>query len=90
MGAIEEKVAAQLRDPESAQFRNLHGEKTATCGEVNGKNAFGAYVGFRRFVHSDGSTIFESEEPVRPSIEEMTAYYNAVADFARAERRCYK
>lgn len=54
-----ETVASQLRDPESAQFRNIiKTEKTSllefgivtVCGEVNGKNAFGGYVGFQRFV----------------------------------------
>lgn len=54
-----EAVANQLRDPESAQFRNMtetrktslleHGVVTV-CGEVNGKNAYGGYVGFQRFV----------------------------------------
>ena len=41
----------QLRDPDSVQFR---AEKLARagwlCGELNGKNAYGAYTGFKRFV----------------------------------------
>lgn len=40
----------QMRDPESVQFRN---ERIAgdgwLCGELNGKNAYGAYSGFKRF-----------------------------------------
>ena len=44
-------VVRQLRDPDSVQFR---AEKLARagwlCGELNGKNAYGAYTGFKRFV----------------------------------------
>ncbi|MRW82934.1 hypothetical protein GJ698_02365 [Pseudoduganella sp. FT26W] len=44
-------VADKLNDPLSAQFRNdrLIAENWH-CGEVNGKNAMGGYVGFRRFI----------------------------------------
>ena len=43
-------VSANLKDPESAQFRNIR-ETTPgfLCGEVNAKNAMGGYVGFKRF-----------------------------------------
>ena len=44
-------VVQQLRDPDSVQFR---AEKLTRagwlCGELNGKNAYGAYAGFKRFV----------------------------------------
>lgn len=56
-------VRDQLKDPESAQFRNLqyyprvflgkNGEKTAIeatlCGEVNAKNSYGGYTGYHSF-----------------------------------------
>lgn len=53
-----EAVAAQLRDPESARFRSVaiyqridrHGQShTIVCGEVNGKNVYGGYVGYTEF-----------------------------------------
>lgn len=52
--AYEEKrargAAAQLLiDPGSAQFRNVASRETAICGEINGRNRMGAYVGFTRF-----------------------------------------
>lgn len=52
--AYEEKrargAAAQLLiDPGSAQFRNVTNRETAICGEINGRNRMGAYVGFTRF-----------------------------------------
>lgn len=53
-GAYHEKrakaAAAQLLiDPTSAQFRNVAAGDRAVCGEINGKNRMGAYVGFTRF-----------------------------------------
>lgn len=47
-------IASSLRDPSSAQFRNLHGYATSqgdriVCGEYNAKNGFGGYVGFASF-----------------------------------------
>lgn len=45
-----EAVAEKLNDPGSAQFRNERSEKGGwVCGEVNGKNAFGGYIGFKRY-----------------------------------------
>lgn len=42
-----------FKDPNAAQFRGLYvtkaGPALILCGEVNAKNGFGAYVGFRRF-----------------------------------------
>jgi hypothetical protein len=48
-------VSADLRDPDSAQWRNIRTAKwdngvTYVCGEVNAKNGFGAYGGFEPFV----------------------------------------
>lgn len=49
------KATYDLKDPESARFRNLFkfvGSRGATrvCGEINAKNSYGAYGGFQRFV----------------------------------------
>ena len=44
-------VAYDLMDPNSAQFRNVKiFGSSKVCGEVNGKNAVGAYTGFKWFV----------------------------------------
>ncbi|ADF60901.1 MULTISPECIES: hypothetical protein [Enterobacter cloacae complex] len=53
------EVAANLKDPASAQFRNVKVAKmmdadegrvfAIVCGEINGKNGFGAYAGFHPF-----------------------------------------
>lgn len=47
-------VVNKLRDPSSAQFRNVRriehsNGSTMFCGEVNGRNAYGGMSGFQRF-----------------------------------------
>lgn len=54
LSAVKSKVVYSFKDPGSAQFRNITAYRVATgdlavCGEVNGKNGFGAYVGFKTF-----------------------------------------
>jgi hypothetical protein len=46
-------VAATLKDPGSAQFSNLRLDGTILCGEVNGRNSFGAYTGADKFTATD-------------------------------------
>ncbi|PTX45607.1 hypothetical protein IQ03_04515 [Gemmobacter caeni] len=54
------QTAYNMKDPSSAQFRNLRGIRGKTskgqsmsyiCGEINGKNSFGGYVGFTPFIY---------------------------------------
>ena len=61
----EEAVRARLKDPESAQFQNQHvSAKGAGCGEVNSKNGFGGYTGFKRYIFAGKNlTVFESDMP---------------------------
>jgi hypothetical protein len=44
----------RLKDPDSAQFRNTYLSRKSgtpvTCGEVNSKNSFGGYSGFKLFL----------------------------------------
>lgn len=60
-----QSAADQLLDPKSAQFRNVRlipdakrsdAAGLGVCGEINGKNAYGAYAGFKRFVARRGET----------------------------------
>lgn len=52
-------VTASLKDPDSAQFRNQKGG----CGEVNAKNSFGGYSGFKRFIASGKDMVFMEGDP---------------------------
>ncbi|NCO87894.1 MAG: hypothetical protein GW886_14815 [Rhodobacterales bacterium] len=63
MAFVEAAVTDTMRDPASAQFRRWAGYALANgdsvaCGEVNGRNGFGGYVGFAPFyVRYAGSTL---------------------------------
>lgn len=57
-----EAVLSTLKDPDSAQFQNIKGY----CGEVNSKNSYGGYVGFKRYVSIDGAVLLENSEDVEP------------------------
>lgn len=45
-------LSKELKDPGSAVFRDLHwtadGERL--CGQVNARNGYGAYTGYKKFV----------------------------------------
>lgn len=58
-GAIEklkESLVTDFKDPDSVKFRSLklvdYKQSKVLCGELNGKNSYGAYVGYRPFAAS--------------------------------------
>lgn len=62
-------ITQNLKDPDAAKFRNIGIYKSTTgkggvsvCGEVNAKNSYGAYIGFRKFVVSDDLGAIDGEE----------------------------
>lgn len=64
LDAAKPQIAAQFRDPDAVQFKDLKVVGTEphryVCGAVNGKNGFGAYVGFTRFtadIEGTGKTV---------------------------------
>lgn len=59
----EKYVKEMLKDPDSAQFQNQFiGIKGAPCGEVNSRNSFGGYGGFKRYISAGkGATFLESD-----------------------------
>lgn len=77
--ALEDQARAamvdDLKDPFSAQFANLREVKMGTgivlCGDVNGKNGYGAYVGFRPFVAIGDTALIAKADP-SPAIEAAT------------------
>lgn len=81
--AIKEQIAYSFKDPSSAQFRgtffsvwkkkgNLaNGAETharAYCGQVNAKNSYGAYVGFRPFVVLSGTVAIGGNDNILSEI----------------------
>lgn len=62
----EDAIKAKLRDPDSAQFRNVEFHATGgipvVCGEVNGNNALGGKAGYERFIAAgDQIDVLESD-----------------------------
>jgi hypothetical protein len=61
-----DSLTRSFKDPGSVQFRGLFVSGKALhvlCGEVNGKNSYGAYVGFRRFYATGKSMLDSIESP---------------------------
>lgn len=69
-----QEVSRPFIDPDSANFRSLlitqGNARKSLCGEVNGKNRYGGYVGYRRFIVSFNT--LESKY-LTPSLEQSTA-----------------
>jgi hypothetical protein len=61
----EKYVREKVREPASAQFRNQFiGKQGAPCGEVNAKDAFGAYIGYQRYISvARDLTMLAQDEP---------------------------
>lgn len=64
--AAKAAVEAQLRDPGSVQYRNLqvaqHADGPMLCGELNAKNGYGGYTGYRQFISSTGSMVYLGDQ----------------------------
>ncbi len=45
----EDSVRQHVRDPDALEFRNVEERNGIVCGELNGKNPFGGYVGYSPF-----------------------------------------
>lgn len=63
-----EAVRSKLKDPNTAQFKNVYFHRGAkgipvSCGEVNSKNSFGGYTGFQKFISAGNPelTFIQSE-----------------------------
>ncbi|WP_143707469.1 hypothetical protein [Uliginosibacterium sp. TH139] len=59
-------LTRSFKDPASAVYRGMFVSKTAggllfLCGEVNAKNSYGAYVGFKRFYATHNSALSDVE-----------------------------
>lgn len=63
-----EAISQEIKDPSSAEFRNVQigagsgaRDLGTVCGEVNGKNSFGAYGTFRRFIYVKKAGVHQVE-----------------------------
>jgi len=74
--AVGDTLSRNLKDPSSVQVRNLRLVNTPNgplgCGQMNAKNSYGAYVGFRRFVASYNNAVIEEVGGKYREIDELT------------------
>lgn len=42
-------IRERLKDPDSAQFKDIYQASAPICEQVNAKNTLGGYTGFKRF-----------------------------------------
>lgn len=65
----QQAVRAMLKDPESANFKDVRisagFDFKVVCGQVNSKNGFGAYTGYQYFVSGGTSKTTYLQEQVR-------------------------
>ena len=69
-------VSRNLRDPESARFRDLrviHARVPGSpamyiCGAVNAKNGFGGYNGYKTFYANAFGPLFQGENPTKDAV----------------------
>ena len=84
--AAQDSIKATLKDPDSAKFQNIRiadydGGKVV-CGEINAKNSYGGYVGYKRFVAGiSGSTIFDTSSEYQDINDASNAGINAACGY---------
>lgn len=79
MTLAQESVRESMLDPSAAQFRNVRivnfESGKIICGEVNGKNAYGAYTGYRPFAAT--AHAYSIYDPTFSDNPSTTRAYNA-------------
>ncbi len=80
-------VTKDFLDPSSAQFDNIYSNDRCVTGKVNGKNSFGAYIGFQDFYFDSmlrrGKIAPAHVDPFSPSYSTYTAATDAFNDERR-------
>lgn len=75
--ATQKSIADSFKDPDSAKFRNVTvldaGKTKAICGEVNAKNSYGGYVGFRSFYKYEDSpnVVIKRGDPIMDKLVDL-------------------
>ena len=66
MEKSKDAARTRLKDPKSAEFKNVYFSDTGgtpmTCGQVNSKNSLGGYTGYQLFVASGDTLAFFEKE----------------------------
>ncbi|WES69663.1 hypothetical protein [Superficieibacter sp. HKU1] len=72
--AAQSEVRNLMKDPDSTTFRNLRGIINSqgvkyVCGEVNAKNSYGGYVGYKPFAFKDGHVSIDGDYRTSEDLE---------------------
>lgn len=77
-------VTKDFLDPSSAQFIDIYSNDRCVTGKVNGKNSFGAYIGFQDFYFDSklrrGKIAPAHVDPFSPSYSTYTSAIDAFND----------
>ena len=76
----QQAVKELLVDPNSATFRYTRKALMGVCGEVNAKNSFGGYTGFKKFHYSPASKEGNLEVSVIIETEHNLSTINIVCE----------
>ncbi len=86
IAAAQDSAKRSLKDPDSAKFQNIRiaeydGGKVV-CGEINAKNSYGGYVGYKRFVAgASGATILDTSSKYPHINDASNAGINAACGY---------
>jgi len=78
ISAAKVAVANGLKDPQSAQFKNARlvafQEGAVVCGEVNGKNSYGGYTGFKKFAATSEAALIDQTSSSQADARSLGIY----------------
>lgn len=79
------RAVEHFKDPEGVRFRNLRLDGEVLCGELNGRNSYGGYIGFERFyVTPSGDLVTEeAQAPVDETTREYLEWQRERLTFLR-------
>lgn len=71
-------LSDRMKDPDSIKFKNVFSSYTdkggyVACGQLNSKNSFGAYMGFKRFIGNGKTTFIEGIDKSNPEFPKLWA-----------------
>jgi hypothetical protein len=86
IAAAQDSAKRILKDPDSAKFQNLriaeYDGGSVVCGEINAKNSYGGYVGYKQFVAGvSGATILDTSSRYPEINDTSNAGINAACGY---------
>ena len=92
ISTAQDRIARDLADPESAQFRDLKENSVGSgvCGEINAKNKLGAYTGFKKFFYDAKveEGMIEPGSPDAATVRSATSLCASSATDSESQLKC--